>query len=151
MSGSCPIIFFLHLWPFFLFLQKFNLINLELNFKHEIIILILKKNILLTLPCSPVPSSKKEASWNGQCVVDSASRVLPYFGGKSIVITPENCMIICEHMNYKLAGVQVGSECWCGNTAPKSRTSGVGCDFHCDGDRTKNCGGHWRMNVYSSS
>ena len=98
------------------------------------------------IPCSPAPPV-----WNGQCVVDSPSRILPYNWGRANDRTPANCIALCREKNYKLAGVQDGSECYCGNAGPASTTSGAECNHLCPGDSSKICGGNWRMNVYSTT
>ena len=99
----------------------------------------------LTHLYSPAPSV-----WNGQCVVDSRHRVLPSYLGVANDRTPENCLLLCMEKKYKFAGVQNGNECWCGNSAPKSTTSGAECNYRCFPDTSQTCGGAWRMNVYST-
>jgi len=42
--------------------------------------------------------------------------------------------------------------CWCGNQYPseKFKISDVKCNAICSGDTSKNCGGLWRLSVYST-
>ena len=108
---------------------------------------IYKRNFL-TVPCSSAPFD-----WNGQCVrvTDSSRGDLPYNGGRANNRTPANCIALCREKNYKFAGVQDGSQCYCGKAAPKTTTSGAECDYLCPGDSSKKCGGNYRMNVYSTT
>lgn len=42
--------------------------------------------------------------------------------------------------------------CWCGNQYPskKFKLNDSKCDVLCSGDKTKNCGGFWRLSIYST-
>ena len=93
------------------------------------------------------------AVWTGQCAdaVDSAYNiVLPYRGGRIDDNTPAKCIALCREENYEFAGVNLGSYCLCGHTAPGSTVSMDKCDWPCRGDSSKKCGGYrGEMNVYS--
>ncbi|XP_073991633.1 uncharacterized protein isoform X2 [Rhodnius prolixus] len=67
--------------------------------------------------------------------------------------TPKLCLNICLQLGYKYSGVEYGSECYCGNRRPNSSLE-VGenhCATPCPGNRRKNCGGGWRILVYSTN
>uniref|UniRef100_A0A023F500 Putative beta-1 n=1 Tax=Triatoma infestans TaxID=30076 RepID=A0A023F500_TRIIF len=67
--------------------------------------------------------------------------------------TPKLCLNICLQLGYKYSGVEYGFECYCGNRRPNSNQE-VGenhCAMPCPGDRKKNCGGGWRILVYSTN
>merc|ERR1712215_250226 len=90
--------------------------------------------------------------WDGQCVADTASRLLRVELGKFDDNTPEACKDSCRELGYAYAGVEYGEECFCGNTPPLMSTI-VGqeeCDDPCTGDATQMCGGSWNMNVYQT-
>ena len=50
------------------------------------------------------------------------------------------------------AGVQFGSQCFCGNEIPalKAVRPESECNMKCKGDLAQKCGGRWRMNVYKT-
>merc|ERR1712126_338635 len=90
--------------------------------------------------------------WDGQCVEDTASRLLRVELGKFDDNTPEACKDSCRELGYAYAGVEYGEECFCGNTPPLMSTivGQEGCDDPCTGDATQMCGGSWNMNVYQT-
>ena len=53
---------------------------------------------------------------------------------------------------YAFAGVEYGSECFCGNKPPPEDTfvDQNECDWTCPGIRDLICGALWRMNVYET-
>ena len=74
--------------------------------------------------------------------------------GKSNGNTPSDCIRRCKELDdgYLFAGVQFGSECFCGNEAPPDDTlvDQSKCDWKCEGDDELVCGALWRMNVYET-
>jgi len=42
--------------------------------------------------------------------------------------------------------------CWCGNQYPSKRfkLNDSKCDVPCTGDKTKNCGGFWKLSIYAT-
>ena len=74
--------------------------------------------------------------------------------GKSNGNTPSDCVRRCKELDdgYLFAGVQFGSECFCGNEAPPDDTLAdeSECDWKCKGDDQLVCGALWRMNVYET-
>ena len=87
--------------------------------------------------------------WEGTCVKDSPSRVLPtYIKGLSN-LTPAVCIKACKAKKFRYAGVQFANECFCGNDAPDTRIAPMNeCNIYCPGDWSVPCGGYWRMNVF---
>ena len=100
---------------------------------------------------------------DAQCYVDTKSRILGSgtaydfrLGGEvvgqqlsGVVLTPKYCAQLCKNQNYALAGVEAGSECFCGNAvAPGAVKVGSNeCDQPCigqGGTNTELCGGNWR-------
>ena len=90
---------------------------------------------------------------NGQCMVDSSDRLLPTYLGSKSTMTPQLCTEMCGVREYSFAGVNYGSECWCGNDEPPRSKFAIAadCNMECPGDRTQKCGGGWRMNVYKTN
>jgi len=90
--------------------------------------------------------------WVGQCVKDSKHRLLPVMFGTTSKNTPHFCVEKCKMHEYTYAGVQYGSECFCGHTPPEDDfvAQPEECDRTCPGDSSLTCGGSWRMNVYET-
>jgi len=111
------------------------------------------KNIALLSLLTLASTRTSTISWNGKCVRDSGSRLLPTLPRTDLTfpsLTPAKCMEACQDQGFLFAGVQYGHECWCGNDAPpEDRIVDMAeCDYSCSGDSSQTCGGYWRMNVY---
>jgi len=69
-------------------------------------------------------------------------------------MTPTLCQDYCRNQNYYYAGVEFGTQCFCGNTHPEallipSRAVDDGeCSISCGGDSSQKCGGFFRINIY---
>ena len=105
--------------------------------------------------CSPdIALVSGSGSWDGHCVKDRQPRLLGKYLGKSNGNTPSDCVRRCKELDdgYLFAGVQFGSECFCGNEAPPDDTlvDESECDWKCEGDNDLVCGALWRMNVYET-
>ena len=89
----------------------------------------------------------------GYCVAEEKNRAFPHKQALSKPNTPEVCIKACSEGGYKFAGVQYGSQCFCGNTAPAAtnKIANEECDMKCSGDSNYMCGGSWKMNVYELS
>ncbi|KAG5964532.1 hypothetical protein E4U57_005212 [Claviceps arundinis] len=87
------------------------------------------------------------------CYTDDSNRgrALNYpmdLGG--IVCTPKSCLAACKKKNFPYAGIEYGSECYCGvNLATDSAKVDISqCDSDClDGSNTK-CGGKSRLTLW---
>lgn len=66
--------------------------------------------------------------------------------------SPQNCISICLQNGHLYAGVQFGSECFCGNDVPPAavRKPDPSCNMKCAGDPKQPCGGYYKMNVYQT-
>lgn len=89
------------------------------------------------------------------CYSDSrSSRALQAAYQSSSSNTIESCQQWCYGQNYNLAGVEYGSECYCGNSiAPSSQSlSSSSCQMSCAGNSGEQCGGsNWAISVYKAS
>eukprot|EP00906_Rhabdomonas_costata_P030137 RCo042548 len=82
------------------------------------------------------------------CYCDSSSRALPYYGPNSGV-TPGLCATLCFSAGYLYAGVQDGTQCFCGNGYGRyGKCSASKCTKRCTADSTQLCGGSWANYVY---
>lgn len=93
--------------------------------------------------------------WEDQgCYYDSiAHRALPTQIQLNHV-TVEKCTTACLDGGFKYAGVEYGSECFCGNeiitgSGNIGTSAPDGCNMPCNGDGRELCGGGNRLNVYS--
>ena len=98
------------------------------------------------------------AAWTtGPCMIDRASpRLLSTQISSLTSNTRASCQSQCRDNGYRIAGVQYGRECWCGNTlsvgggqTPASQVvSDSECTMTCPGGDDNACGNQWRMKVY---
>jgi Glyoxal oxidase N-terminus/WSC domain len=77
--------------------------------------------------------------------------IMPTTGGQA-ALTVSLCTSACQNAGFTLAGVEYGSECYCGNHTANgghlAPDGGVGCNMGCNGNRTETCGGPNRLNLY---
>ncbi|KAF7302009.1 hypothetical protein MIND_00767200 [Mycena indigotica] len=93
-----------------------------------------------------------DISWTLQgCYTDtSTSRTL---GGSSAIsddMTIETCQSFCSEGGFNLAGVELGSQCFCDNgiQATGATADIANCNAACSGDDTEICGGEGFINIY---
>lgn len=62
------------------------------------------------------------------------------------------CIAMCLQSGFPFAGVQYGTECFCGVGMPPSdcEIPEKMCDMKCSGNPNEFCGGYFTMNVYST-
>lgn len=66
--------------------------------------------------------------------------------------SPRKCIYLCLQSGFPYAGVQHGTECFCGNDEPKSsaKLPDPSCNMKCSGDSKESCGGYFTMNVFET-
>ncbi len=84
------------------------------------------------------------------CFADSMTRDLSDSEYNSQMNTPELCINTCGKAGYDFAGVQNGSECYCGD-AYGGQGPSDGCLDPCSGDATELCGGSFNNSVYATA
>merc|ERR1712012_352279 len=90
---------------------------------------------------------------DGKCYVDRRDRLLKHYKILGSSNTPTSCKGYCKDNGFSYAGVQASSQCFCGNELPGDEhlaNDESECNYACTGDASLKCGGHWRMNIYSS-
>ncbi|WVW86538.1 hypothetical protein I302_108587 [Kwoniella bestiolae CBS 10118] len=103
---------------------------------------------------APAATTSLPAGWVSRgCYVDSSSaRVLDgnVFESKSDM-TYASCISICTGKGYSYAGLEYGTQCYCGNNLVKPTQVTSGCDKPCAGDNKAMCGGFNRITVLQKS
>ncbi|XP_050427984.1 xylosyltransferase oxt isoform X2 [Adelges cooleyi] len=63
-----------------------------------------------------------------------------------------NCLDICLQYGFVYAGVEYGTECFCGNELPEwdLKLPDTFCDMKCPGNQSQICGGHYTINVFKT-
>ncbi|XP_049874059.1 xylosyltransferase oxt [Pectinophora gossypiella] len=88
------------------------------------------------------------------CYVDEKKlRLLSsFYGNYASTNSPVACLDICVQAGFPYAGVQYGSECFCGENPPppSAQTADDMCDMKCPGDSSKICGGYFTMNIFET-
>ncbi|KAK7059963.1 hypothetical protein R3P38DRAFT_2838754 [Favolaschia claudopus] len=112
-------------------------------------------NTSLTPPSALIPANWKP--YGTGCSTDTPDRVFANVasagGSFAVTNTPAACIAHCENFNYTKAGVEFGSECYCGddwNGAPPADTPMASCNTPCSGAPGTICGGPWAIQVYVS-
>ena len=81
--------------------------------------------------------------------MDDADHDLSYVELRKTDLTVEWCLRRCKALGYRYAGLQLASECHCGNTFGKYGTgTPTTCNMLCTGNANQTCGAHWRMEIY---
>jgi len=62
--------------------------------------------------------------------------------------TVQSCIDMCRGEGYSYAGLEEGSDCYCGDSYARYGP-GDKCDKACTGDSSQICGGHFNYNAYS--
>ncbi|MCJ8740376.1 hypothetical protein PDJAM_G00058250 [Pangasius djambal] len=63
-------------------------------------------------------------------------------------MTSTLCQDTCTESGYQYAGLEYGSECYCGNRIAGARMKGEECNLDCKGEKGSICGGMGRLSVY---
>ncbi|WQF76496.1 Putative carbohydrate-binding WSC [Colletotrichum destructivum] len=98
------------------------------------------------------PSVIPDGWTSKSCYTDSPSgRTLSYKVPSFDKFSAAQCVSKCAGLNYLYAGLEYGSECFCGNTIDNGNgPAASGCDMSCAGNRADTCGGAGRMNIYQA-
>lgn len=66
-------------------------------------------------------------------------------------VTATNCVQRCDTLGKKIAGIENGGQCFCGDSLKDSSEKVGECTSKCDGDSSEICGGPARMSIYTKS
>ncbi|TFK82488.1 WSC-domain-containing protein [Polyporus arcularius HHB13444] len=101
-----------------------------------------------------LPTQGLPAGWTALgCLSDNSTRALTGYGFSSNQMTIDSCLSTCASHGLPLAGIEYGSECYCG----ASFENGLGtpideatCSMGCSGDSSSTCGGSWALTAFRS-
>ncbi|MFT7808414.1 kremen protein 1 [Arapaima gigas] len=66
-------------------------------------------------------------------------------------LTIQNCITFCRKQRYKLAGMESGYACFCGNDLDEhDEAASTECNHVCFGDHTQPCGGDGRVIIFDT-
>ncbi|KZL64145.1 wsc domain-containing protein [Colletotrichum incanum] len=96
------------------------------------------------------PSTIPDGWTSKKCYTDNPSkRILSYKVPSFDKFSAAQCVSKCAGLGYLYAGLEYGSECFCGNSIDNGNTPATsGCDMSCAGNRADMCGGAGRINLY---
>lgn len=81
------------------------------------------------------------------CYRDARTRTLEHDAISNDQMTPDACIKHCAYKGWKMAGLENGKQCWCGDSY--GTAAGVdGCKQKCTGDGSKTCGGPWEIDIW---
>ncbi|KAF5588761.1 WSC domain-containing protein [Fusarium pseudocircinatum] len=84
------------------------------------------------------------------CFVDSTSaRVLPTLISHA-GNTPTKCKAACANGGFAYAGLEFGSQCWCGSAPQQDLVPSQNCNIACPGDITLTCGGSNAIELFAT-
>ena len=66
-------------------------------------------------------------------------------------VTATNCVQRCDVLGKKIAGLENGGQCFCGDALKDSSEKAGECTSKCDGNSSEICGGPARMSIYTKS
>lgn len=98
-------------------------------------------NYTMYLPTIIVPSVGTYL-FKGCYTEGTSARALDGFAFANSTLTAEQCVTTCEGKSFAFAGVEYGSECYCGNSLSAQSTKVVDdqCNMPCAGNKRTYCG-----------
>ncbi|KAK8172020.1 WSC domain-containing protein [Phyllosticta citrichinensis] len=101
-------------------------------------------------------SSANAGTYNGMtyqgCWTDQTPSTLSVRFSSGNNNSIETCTAACSAQGYKIAGLENGADCWCGNTIGYKafNTTDRGCTLACSGNSKEICGDANRLSLFSS-
>jgi len=109
----------------------------------------MKSLLLLLVACFGLVQSCVVITYIG-CYADAPARDLGTLQWSGInTNTVESCVTACYNAGFSYAGVQAGSQCFCGHSYGSHGTSSA-CNNACTGNAGETCGGSWVNSIYST-
>jgi hypothetical protein len=104
---------------------------------------------LLATSCAQAATYKVTGPYLG-CWRDAVNRVLPT-PISAPNMTVGKCVASCQDRGFSYAGLQNGSQCFCGNSYQRlEKLDDSNCQTPCAGNHDESCGGWWANSVYST-
>ncbi|TRX89954.1 hypothetical protein FHL15_009226 [Xylaria flabelliformis] len=116
-------------------------------------------NPLPDATCAQTISNNPSGTYNNMtyqgCWTDAGSmRALGFFAYSDAANnTVDLCSYTCAQKSYKLAGMEYGSECYCGNVVATTtqQVADRDCYTACPGNSTQTCGTNSRLSIWGTS
>lgn len=112
-----------------------------------------KLNLYEYTSSDPAPVNPLPAGWSAEgCFTElKNARAIVGFYVSSTKMTPALCVKTCAQKGYAVAGVEYFSQCFCGPSfsSLSTKVSDGDCSAPCTGDKTQQCGGSSRLNVFT--
>lgn len=106
------------------------------------------RTLALLLAVVPAVAVAQGAGGYLGCYADKPQRDINTQYTSNGSMTIEACSATCRRQGYKVAGLQYGSQCFCGNRYGRYGKSSA-CNMPCAGNKSQTCGGTWANSVYS--
>ncbi|PPQ65263.1 hypothetical protein CVT24_011418 [Panaeolus cyanescens] len=86
------------------------------------------------------------------CYQDDQLRVLDGGTRGALDMTVISCISLCQGNGFSIAGVENGTQCYCGNSIKVGaiQRTEPECGMACAGDASQRCGDVWRLNIYQA-
>ncbi|XP_036308071.1 WSC domain-containing protein 1 [Pipistrellus kuhlii] len=100
-------------------------------------------------PVAPGPAASSRGTYVGCFRDDGQERTLKgtvFFDLRKMTVS--HCQDACAERSYVYAGLEAGSECYCGNRLPVQSVGPEECKHECKGEKGSACGGVGRLSVY---
>ncbi|CAG8482759.1 11614_t:CDS:2 [Dentiscutata heterogama] len=108
--------------------------------------------ISATEKVSIIRNLKNDKRYDG-CIRDSPycnKRVLNGSKKESSSLTIDDCIAFCKDNNYKYAGLEIGSQCFCDNSYDSfNMLNPEECSSSCIGNKDELCGGPLALSIYT--
>ncbi|XP_030633732.1 WSC domain containing 1a [Chanos chanos] len=98
---------------------------------------------------SPKRKARHKGTYIGCFLDDAKDRTLKgmvFYDFRKMTTTL--CQDTCTESGYQYAGLEYGSECYCGNRITSTRMKEEECNLDCKGEKGSVCGGVARLSVY---
>ncbi|XP_027988789.1 WSC domain-containing protein 1 [Eptesicus fuscus] len=100
-------------------------------------------------PVAPRPAASSRGTYVGCFRDDGQERTLKgtvFFDLRKMTVS--HCQDACAERSYVYAGLEAGTECYCGNRLPVLSVGPEECKHECKGEKGSACGGVGRLSVY---
>lgn len=88
------------------------------------------------------------------CFRDTSERIFKTLHSLHVTDSKKTCIDWCQAEGFVYAGLEYGTECYCGNQLPRlpnhPKIDESVCQAVCPGNAEEKCGGEWAMSLYET-